>query len=96
MADFIDWLYSTEGIRLNGQTGGAAGIEGLTYEINSDGKPELTDFGKEALPNNSVEVPEEYGGGNWKDGISALNFKTVNLQDIDPDTGEAYDWQTCK
>ena len=94
MADFIDWLYSPEGIRLNGQSNGAAGIEGLTYEINSDGKPELTDFGKKALPNNSVEVPEEYGGGNWKDGISALNFKPVNLEDIDPDTGEAYDWQT--
>lgn len=94
MADFIDWLYSPEGIRLNGQSNGAAGIEGLTYEINSDGKPELTDFGKKALPNNSVEVPEEYGGGNWKDGVSALNFKPVNLEDIDPDTGEAYDWQT--
>jgi len=94
MADFIDWLYSPEGIRLNGQSNGAAGIEGLTYEVNSDGKPELTDFGKKALPNNSVEVPEEYGGGNWKDGVSALNFKPVNLEDIDPDTGEAYDWQT--
>ena len=94
MADFIDWLYSPEGIRLNGQSNGAAGIEGLTYEINSDGKPELTDFGKSALPNNSVEVPEEYGGGNWKDGVSALNFKPVNLEDIDPETGEAYDWQT--
>ena len=94
MADFIDWLYSPEGIRLNGQSNGAAGIEGLTYEINSDGKPELTDFGKKALPNNSVDVPDEYGGGNWKDGISALNFKPVNLEDIDPDTGEAYDWQT--
>lgn len=94
MADFIDWLYSPEGIRLNGQTSGAAGIEGLTYEVNSEGKPQLTDFGKKALPNNSVDVPEEYGGGNWKDGISALNFKTVNLQDIDPATGAAYDWQT--
>ena len=94
MADFIDWLYSPEGIRLNGQSNGAAGIEGLTYEVNSDGKPELTDFGKKALPNNSVEVPEEYGGGNWKDGVSALNFKPVNLEDIDPDIGEAYDWQT--
>ena len=94
MADFIDWLYSPEGIRLNGQSNGAAGIEGLTYEINSDGKPELTDFGKKALPNNSAEVPEEYGGGNWKDGVSALNFKPVNLEDIDPATGEAYDWQT--
>ena len=23
-----------------------------------------------------------------------LNFKPVNLEDVDPDTGEAYDWQT--
>lgn len=97
MADFIDWLYSPEGIELNGQANGAAGIKGLTWDINEDGKPELTDFGKKALPMNDVAVDEEYGGGNWKDGVSALNFKTVNLQDIDPNTGEAYDylaWET--
>lgn len=94
MADFIDWLYSPEGIRLNGQSNGAAGIEGLTWEMNADGKPELTDFGKQALPMNDAEVPEEYGGGNWKDGVSALNFKPVNLEDIDPATGEAYDYLT--
>ena len=62
--------------------------------MNEEGKPVLTDFGKQALPMNDVEVPEEYGGGNWKDGVSALNFKTVNLEDIDPATGEAYDYQT--
>ena len=94
MADFIDWLYSPEGIRLNGQASGAAGIEGLTWEVNDDGKPQLTEFGKQALPNNDVDVPEEYGGGNWKDGVSTLNFKPVNLEDIDPETGEAYDWKT--
>lgn len=94
MADFIDWLYSPEGIELNGQTSGAAGIKGLTWDINEDGKPELTEFGKKALPMNDVAVDEEYGGGNWKDGVSALNFKTVNLQDIDPNTGEAYDYLT--
>ncbi len=94
MADFIDWLYSPEGIELNGQANGAAGIKGLTWDINEDGKPELTDFGKKALPMNDVAVDEEYGGGNWKDGVSALNFKTVNLQDIDPNTGEAYDYLT--
>lgn len=92
LADFIDWLYSPEGIELNGQANGAAGIEGLTWELNEDGLPQLTEYGKEALPNNQVEVPEEYGGGNWKDGVSALNFKTVNLSDIDPNTGEAYDY----
>lgn len=94
MADFIDWLYSPEGIRLNSQANGAAGIEGLTWEMNDEGKPVLTDFGKQALPMNDVEVPEEYGGGNWKDGVSALNFKPVNLEDIDPATGEAYDYLT--
>lgn len=93
MADFIDWLYSPEGIELNGQANGAAGIKGLTWDLNEDGKPELTDFGKEALPMNDVEVDEEYGGGNWKDGVSALNFKTVNLEDIDPNTGEPYNYQ---
>lgn len=94
LADFIDWLYSPEGSELNGQANGAAGIEGLTWEINEEGKPQLTEFGKKALPMNSVEVPEEYGGGNWKDGVSALNFKTINLEDIDPNTGEAYDYMT--
>lgn len=93
MADFIDWLYSPEGIELNGQANGAAGIQGLTWEINEDGKAELTDFGKKALPNNEEAVPEEFGGGNWKDGISALNFKPVNLGDIDPNTNEPYDYQ---
>lgn len=93
MADFIDWLYSPEGIELNGQANGAAGIKGLTWDVNEDGKPELTEFGKEALPMNDVAVDEEYGGGNWKDGVSALNFKTVNLEDIDPNTGAPYNYQ---
>ena len=48
---------------------------------------------KEALPMNDVAVDEEYGGGNWKDGVSALNFKTVNLEDIDPNTGAPYNYQ---
>ena len=97
LADFIDWLYSPEGVELNGQANGAAGIEGLTWFINEDGKSELTDFGKQALPMNAAEVPEEYGGGNWRDGVSALNFKAVNLEDINPKTGEPYDylcWET--
>ncbi len=93
LADFIDWLYSTEGMELNGQSNGAQGIEGLTWEIGEDGKAVLTEFGKAALPSNEVDVPEEYGGGNWEDGVSALNFKPVNLGDIDPKIGEPYDWQ---
>lgn len=79
LVDFIDWLYSDEGIMLNCANlfGAAAGPEGLTWEMHEDG-PYLTDFGKEALLNGGeIEMPEEYGGGTWKSGVSALNYKTV-------------------
>lgn len=92
MADFIDWLYSSEGMQLNGQANGAAGPLGLTWEIGADGKPALTEFGKMALPNNYIEVPEEYGGGKWGAGISALNFRALGLNNIDPGTGEPYNY----
>lgn len=91
LADFIDWLYSAEGVENNQQANNCAGPEGLTWEM-VDGRPVKTEFGEEALPVNEVEVPEEWGGGNWKDGISALNFEAVSRTDIDPKTGEAYDW----
>lgn len=89
MADFIDWLYSPEGVRISEQANGAAGPEGLTWEMQ-DGKAVLTEFGSEALPSNDVAVPEEWGGGSWKDGVSALNFKAVSLADIDTTTNEPY------
>lgn len=92
LLDFIDWLYSPEGFYLNGQANGAAGPEGLTWEIGDDGMPRLTEFGKKALPNNPVDVPEEYGGEKWDLGISALNFKTINQKEIDPNTGAPYDY----
>lgn len=99
LADFIDWLYSPEGMELNGQANGAAGPKGLTWEIEKDKKPILTEFGRKALPNNQVEVPEEYGGGYWNNGVSALNFRTLNLKEIDPNTGVGYNylcWESTK
>lgn len=89
MADFIDWLYSPEGMEISGQANGAAGPEGLTWEMK-DGKAVLTEFGEKALPNNDVTVDDEWGGGSWKDGVSALNFKAVSMVDIDPNTNEPY------
>lgn len=99
LADFIDWLYSPEGFELNGQANGAAGPKGLTWDISDDGRPVLTDFGKAALPNNQVEVPEEYGGAKWHAGVSALNFRTFLLSETDPNTGAPYDylcWESVK
>ena len=79
LVDFIDWLYSDEGIMMNGANlfGATAGPEGLTWEMREDG-PYLTEFGIEALLNGGeAEMPEEYGGGTWESGTSTLNYKTV-------------------
>lgn len=90
LADFIDWLYSPEGIMMNGaqMSGGTAGPEGLTWEMTPEG-PELTEFGVQALLNGTAVVPEEWGGGIWSEGGSALNYKPVAQCEISPD-GYAY------
>ena len=92
LADFIDWLYSPEGFEMNGQANGAAGPKGLTWDMDGEGRPVLTDFGRRALPDNPVEVPEEFGGGKWDVGASVLNFKTFLLSQTDPNTGAPYDY----
>lgn len=94
LADFIDWLYSPEGVMNScAQTASTCGPEGLTWEMQ-DGEPVLTEFGKQALYGADVTVPEEWGSGTWKDGVSALNFKAVNQLDSNPDTGICYDHTT--
>lgn len=92
IADFVDWLYSPEGVECNQQGNGTQGPKGLTWDMK-DGKPYITEFGKKALPNNDTKVPKEWGGGSWKDGVSALNFKCVSMEDPDPNAGgEKYDY----
>ncbi len=86
LADFIDWLYSPEGVMTT-----SIGPEGLNWEVQ-DGQPVLTDFGKQALYGEEVTIPEEYGGGSWQDGVSALNFKAENYKDINPELGVPYDY----
>ena len=90
LVKFINWLYSPEGVYdSSNQTGGSAGPQGLNWEIK-DGQPVLTEFGSSVLSGESENVPEEWGGGSYSDGISALNFTTVTVNDIDPDTGYTY------
>lgn len=95
MVDFIDWLYSPEGIMAScPETGGTCGPEGLTWEMK-DGQPVLTDFGVKAFVDidSDLTVPEEWGGGTWKDGISALNFKVVGIVDTNEENGMCYNYQ---
>ena len=82
LADFIDWLYSPEGI-----------MESCAQTASTCG-PVITDFGKQALYGETVNVPDEWGGGTWKDGVSALNYKAVNQLDVNPETGICYDYTT--
>ena len=93
LADFIDWLYSEEGVFNNSAqvAGGTAGPEGLTWERTENG-PVLTDFGMQALMNGDVELPEEWGGGLWSNGISELNYKPVVQSDLTKD-GFPYAYQ---
>lgn len=97
-AAFMDWLFSPEGVLCNSsQTMGAAGPEGLTWEMNADGLPELTDFGRKALLGSGADVPAEYGSGTYADGASWLNVTTVLGNDINPDNGFPYNykmWET--
>lgn len=85
LADFIDWLYSPEGIQMSCSTVNAtAGPEGLTWEMGEDG-PYLTEFGIKALMGGDAKVPAEWGGGSYIEGISQLNFKPVTQNALDPD-----------
>lgn len=86
MANFIDWLYSTEGIMAScaDSPQGTAGIEGLTWQMTGQG-PELTDFGIKAFYSKDTLMPEEYGGGKWLDGICKLNYKPVSTAECTPD-----------
>lgn len=81
--DFLEWSASPEGMSYY-----ASGLEGLTYTIEN-GKPVSTEYGLTAWADNSP-VPEEYGGGNYKDGNQQINSSIVNTMDTNPNTGEAY------
>lgn len=93
MVNFINWLYSPEGVAANSVSGMAdtAGPEGLCWEYGEDG-PYLTEFGKKALLEGDAQVPEEWGGGSWKDGISMLNFMPIAKCEMD-DQGYYYSFK---
>lgn len=93
LADFVDWLYSSEGISATGvaSMSGTAGPEGLCWKYGDKG-PELTEFGQKALLESDAEVPEEWGGGKWSDGKSELNFMPVARCELD-EKGYPYQFQ---
>ncbi len=82
--EFIDWLNSPEGLRYV-----HSGIEDFVYEEMDNGKYQYTELGWNAFTDNA-DVPEEFGGGKYQDGQSAINTCIMSSFTYDPDTGEFY------
>ncbi len=84
---FLDWLFSPEGIMETN-----VGPKGLIWDLDSNGKPTLTEFGYDAVKD-SVNMPEEYGGGLYKDGKNQMGNSTIWLTMVNPENGEPYDYR---
>lgn len=83
--NFFDWAYTSDGVMTLYN-----GPQNLTWNYGPDGKAVLTDFGVKALPQNKVDVPAEWGGGNFSDGFQKLSLYPLSNAETDPKTGEAY------
>lgn len=82
--EFFDWLASPEGCTIQ-----HAGDEGIIYTVNDDGTYTLTEDGYNRFTT-EIMIPEELGGGNWKDGNNQVNQWIVQSYDTNPVTGESY------
>lgn len=86
LADFIDWMYSSEGISILANQM----LEGSMWTAES-GRPELTELGiKSRIDASEEALPEEIGGGTWKDGQAQISFLPVAGVTTNPDTNEPY------
>ena len=97
LVDYIDWMYSPEGIEASTL---GCGPEGMTWNI-VDGKPALTDFGKSAILGDpkQAKVDSKWGSGSYYDGQNWLNFKAVAPTEVNPKTNFQYDnssWESVQ
>lgn len=66
-----------------------AGLEGVSYVYDENGKPVYTNYSNEAWLNNS-ELEEKYGGGSYTEGFCQFNDTIVQQKDINPENGESF------
>ena len=91
LVDFVDWLYSPEGAyAVASNAGGSICPEDMCWEHTDEGNV-VNEFGNKAMNEaDGLQVPEEYGGGEYNAGVSIMNMKFLAQNDIDPNTGETY------
>lgn len=81
----INWLSTPEGTMTI-----KYGPQGKTWDYNADGKAYLTEDGLRAMTDKkSVEI----NGATFEDGEFKMNNTTISLDDINPKTGETYNWE---
>jgi multiple sugar transport system substrate-binding protein/putative aldouronate transport system substrate-binding protein len=74
--EFYNWLCTPKGILYFNSH-----VEGVTY-VMKDGKPELTEFGRDTNP--EKQAPDSMGGGSWSEGIQRLNYPLTHQDDPNP------------
>lgn len=82
---YVDFMFSTEGLQLLYN-----GPEGLTWELGSDGKPQLTAEGWKYVNDMTLELPE---GGTLGDGVRLLGLNPLSAATINPKTNDAVHYQ---
>lgn len=86
--ELLDWMCTPEAAYAS--DGCDAGVRGLTYDI-IDGRPALTEFGIQCKNDPQTVIPEEYGGGTFRDGQNMGHFAFIPINaSADPETGEVY------
>lgn len=85
--EYINWMCTPEGVMLS-----TNGPEGLAWTKGSDGKYKLTDLGAKIRKSDTEIIPDEFGGGQFRDGVNKFVYPLVNRYSIDPTTNESYDW----
>jgi putative aldouronate transport system substrate-binding protein len=84
----IDWLCTPDGV-MNANWG----PKGLTWDYDKNNKPFFTDYGlKAAIGDKNTIIPDEWGGGKFMDGDSKINNTTLALDDINPVSGERFNY----
>lgn len=81
----INWFSTPEGTMTI-----KYGPQGTTWDYNADGKAYLTDDGLRAMTDKKGVT---INGTTFEDGEFKINNTTMSLDDVNPLTGETYNWE---